>query len=424
MFYTCRLIHQKPENQQMTAPSPRIIDAVMQTILGIDFGIPVTTDGIPIGSAYFGVFVSIHRTPRVPGGDHVHGCMGNMKQLQFDLMDLANATVDSAYNAMYKDDRRERFPPLITDPRAEVEIMFLLAPPRALTDAHAFDTATDGLLLTNMDTGRMTTYLPGVFTSDVPLSSIKHQLGKKAGTTGRNVMFSTYKTDRVKTTLIDWIPRTQPYFVIPFCKSISPVSQITDVRTTSVYDFCDYPVTPDPSDAQAVAMVKTPTPDMIATMQQRLRVLLRAHTPVQREFEIPEIALALARAHQLPEDARVNFVRRPASIFQWNWDCQLMAQLGDVANMCDYISWVLDNDNIPRMDGPWNIIAVCFEGTKACMSLMNIGTTSSSRDDCASLFIGIEQLRLTCFYALSSRYKSEGILKTRPDLAQHFLNGI
>ena len=385
-----------------------IMDCIMKEVLELVVDIPFTTEGIP-RSKYFGVFVTIRRSRTSASSKDIHGCRGFISRTPLEAHELARHAISSAHSAAFLDSRKDDFNfPLTSDPDAIVEVDFMEYPYKLLTD-NIYDPVNEGLLYSTDDT-RFTTYLPNVFTNETPLDYIQNLLIKKSGEHSKG-NFSKYKIDQISTTLIKWISHSQSYFKTPFCANISPVQGPTDVRTTAVLELCNKPSNPD--SAQAMAMVKHPTESMITTMKNRLKQL-----KVDREFEWPEIELALSRLDQF-DGNQTYFGAPPASVFQWNWDCQLMETLHNIdTQMCLYAKWFLDNK--PGEDAPWNYKAVSFEGTRACLNVLQ----RSSNKKCQELILPIKKIRLELFIWLDKHLKTTGILKTRPDLTGHFIEGI
>lgn len=392
---------------------PHVIDGIMQHVIGFSgIGIKTSAVGIPSYSAgFFGVFVSV----KSPRKQNVYGCMGHIEASAIDLPALALHAERAAHNALYVDGRshaEDGIPDAITDPQMLVEVDFMQLPLRTLDDNGPFDPDTDGLLL--ISNGAFTTFLPGVFTRNEPLDSIKQRLLKKAGK--QDGKFVKYTVMQITTSVLEWIPRARHYFKQHMCDNVpySHVTDHTDVRETSVREFCDMRSRPD--SAQAMAMVANPTADMITNMSHRLETLVAHPDESARQFEIPELALALARAGKYPDT--VNFDGQIMSIFQWNWDCQLLHELKKTDIACKYAQWALDPPNQPDIHGPWNMLAVWFEGLKACISLVQ---TSAK---CREYVMALQRDYLLVFCHLSRRYVGEPILRSRPDLAEHFINGL
>lgn len=444
---------------------PSIMDAVMRKVLGLEYiPMPETPNGIPLWlPGYFGVYVRVHRTVVditrygsihrnvVGNASAVQGSRGFLSNDRCTDETLFTQAMMCATYAVYYDNQRNQdrlkvlpiteptdgprgtFDPLITDPGARIELIFMTLPLKDV-DNTAFNNLTNGLLLIEKNSGKMTTFLPGTIDSMVSLEVMKSRLLLKAGVPSYKTStysFKSYNVQTVSSTLIEWMPRTRPYF-LQMVQQYDPVraKDLDNVRSTFVNNMLGKTV--NPTSPQAMAMVSRPTSDMIVEMQYRLVNLNRNDLTVpEREIEIPQIALALDRQSQLPRAASdIAFATEywGISVFQWNWDCQLLAHLPNKDEACIKVYAEMGASvsyRVPTQTN-WYIMAMFFEGSKACLELLKfIKPTMVTYEICRIYESRIREQRFQCFYHLSKRFLTENdFLQASPDLALHFINGL
>jgi hypothetical protein len=156
----------------------------------------------------FGVFCGVTRSEKHRLGegnwpDDIHGSQGRWRSFAPATPEqLRQWAYDSGHDAVNKDDRRDHFPPLETDPDAVFDVKFMLVPAMPiderwrLPNGERFKNRTLGIVVADRGVPRAT-FLPGVFPNKHP-DYIKERLLRKAGLRqDANAKLFAYKTERL-----------------------------------------------------------------------------------------------------------------------------------------------------------------------------------------------------------------------------------
>lgn len=431
-------------------------------------------------SSVFGVFVTIKRHTKLkqwPEG--VHGCIGyidpNRNKLSSTL--IFQKVLSVSYSAMYSDDRNKYFGPILIDPYSEIEITYMKLPlyeidlknGMILKTKERFNNEKYGLLLLDTKTKNQTTYLPGVFSSQTNWNEISSSLLDK-GNVNRNgnVKMMCYDTLKISRRIIDIIfspkisiilfdvftrnmmdyIRNNNYVPYSIDKSgihvkknefIRNVSSLLDIKKYS--DNKDYENEIDNIiqkyfysvlnnlDAQELSFIlpyllkyNTQKQDWCSKLSNYYR-----KGNIDREFSFSEVVLNLSKYCSSYIDKKTikeyNNTVPIKSIFQWNWDVQVINNNPDIPrNNTKYLNYLkkfikdskVTTEHISKIET--NELAVLFEG------LCSYGTNKDILIDSIKCYVFIELLKNRwnpkdgCFYFLNR--------EARIDITCHVLNGL
>jgi hypothetical protein len=158
-------------------------------------------------SSIFGVFVGVTRSTKdtlSKWPEDIHGSIGHYRKI-FSVLsedELCEQTYQVAYSAMWKDDRRNYFPHILSDPDAILDVKFMLLPLKGVEYNGKF--SHGGELFSNKDMGIIVqdrngygaTYLPNVFPTEKWEYVRDSLLSKGDLTYNKDVKFYAYKTLR------------------------------------------------------------------------------------------------------------------------------------------------------------------------------------------------------------------------------------
>lgn len=157
----------------------------------------------------FGVFTTIRRYLKIiKWPEDVHGCIGYWDNNYQEIP--KNALLDHlyrvSYDAMWKDNRKDYFPPIEKDPESFIEIDFMMRPIYPISNNGIiedlkieFNNNFFGIIAVGA-TGRAT-YLPNVF-ENISWEEMKKSIKNKAGIVG-DANFFAYKIEQIKKRFCD-----------------------------------------------------------------------------------------------------------------------------------------------------------------------------------------------------------------------------
>ena len=153
----------------------------------------------------FGLFITIIRSQVLDKWPiDIHGCLGYWKNdyTAMTKLEIIDKLKELAYDANYKDNRRNFFKSLQEDAGAKIEISFMLLPRLEILDGKVgnenFNNDKYGLIVES-DVGRAT-YLPKVF-HKIGWNDLRKSLMKKAGV--NNGRFYGYRTKVIDIPIYD-----------------------------------------------------------------------------------------------------------------------------------------------------------------------------------------------------------------------------
>ena len=435
-----------------------INDHVFQHIFKLPFQYSTAPHDIP--KQCFGVFVTIRRAHELSAWPtDIHGCIGHWESYTKSMSAgvLLQNALRVGYDAMFTDSRVAMFPPIVTDPRSEIETSFMMLPVQEIDprtgqlEGKPFSNKTHGVIVEGAG-GSRATYLPDVFPGDTAWSAIRDSVTRKAGAS-RAHRFLAYRTVQRRSRLIDLVYSNvvSYYSKLAFCRFVKRAyPQLHDIAYAR---NADGTLVADAS--QTVRNVSTITSAMAyndatvkdASLQRVLATnlsmyesrrlspqalsfalpakrsgksdtckTLRGRVPsADREFETGEIIQAVGKycPAEFRRGLESSLTGPIRSIFQWNWDSQALVALGATSLQQKYIRWLLRYK--PTSDET-NVVAVTFEGASA-----HIKSGATLPD--AFLVIAF-----SCFLTLMERHV-DGLYafldgSARLDIATHFINGL
>ena len=160
----------------------------------------------------FGIFTTIRRANKLKVYPiDIHGCIGywNNEFNKLSQEELYTNLLRVSYDALWKDNRKQYFEPIETDPHSYLEIDFMLKPIYKIDKYSGFiidlnqqfTNNSFGIIIQHKDGSKKATYLPNVFPNIAWIKivdSIKH----KANIIDENYDVFAYKIKQIKAKLI------------------------------------------------------------------------------------------------------------------------------------------------------------------------------------------------------------------------------
>ena len=195
-----------------------LVQAPVETAIESSLNFRIVRHDLKFPPHVFGVFVGIERSahdtlPYFPF--KVHGCIGYWEEQYQALSDeeISSHLVQVAKEAAQKDQRRQSFTrSLYVDVLATYKVYLMMQPLYMVNSETGYIQGTNsifnneeyGLIVQNQ--GQRATYLPGVFSRDLPWNNLKSSLVHKAAidSSGSSSQFLAYKCLIYSSTLLDY----------------------------------------------------------------------------------------------------------------------------------------------------------------------------------------------------------------------------
>lgn len=408
------------------------------------FGLPNLLEFETFPREVFGVFITLTRSITInKWPENIHGCLGYWEK-DYQVMDkriLENKIMQLAYDTAFKDSRKEYFPPIYSDPDAEIKISYMLLPLYEVDGS--FDNSRLGVIY---DNGKeRATYLPGVFSDQIPTRNIMKSLKEKSGTRHNDKgEFFSYKTLEISKSLYESIFSSSyleaivnNYLKFMFMLDRVPYSikgdkiiykKNQDVRNMAVLatlmrinkehfaTWYNHETTSGGKTRQALASVYEITRD-----QHIAEYLWSERDKLEDIFERPQVLIALS------ESKYVNMIKKYVlermksfklsgieDVFKANWWGQLVMKLNLHKYKDIFINYFLEIYH-DVLESETNYLVVFFEGLSEFLSLSG-----------EIIKIPLFNVFINLLHRYNIRY---GLLEftdksMRVDITNHFVNSI
>lgn len=417
----------------------------------------------------FGSFVSIKRTKISEFPYDIHGCIGNYGSnfVNKSKEEIYKIILDVGYSALYKDNRRESFPPIYHDSQAKFEIELMLNPVLEINKSNGMIKGSNNYF-NNNDYGLIykgpnnsATYLPKVF-ENISWKSIKERIKRKSNNINSNGKFYAFKTKKISKKIVPIIPIIRNTIFKSFLNFnnkhfIKEVPYLLKQKNTIIYDSKQYVRNngtlydlyvlgfnnsilnnsinkyynlflrnkSDMRQASAFLLRSLEDPNKIKVI---CKYLFKNINNLEPNFERGEVLISLIDkcnnqtiifdAIQKMSD---EFETQDISIFRCNWEAKvlyiyknssfvnyakkIMARIETIANSYDKHTET-------------NYLVVTFE---ALMTLKHILNKKFS--------LNANNILFKCFYILLTRFKNDLIFfknmkEARLDMTGHFIQGL